>query len=178
MEKISSREILKSGWGYYFILAGVFSVIMDLISPTVTVGSQNVPVFAPGSFILGWILLVAFMILPAIGARKIGLAPMHGFFAAIWTFVAYFLWTAVNLFLSEGSSGPKGGLMLLGGVVLCWRLLTKRPKPQESQVTEQAPDDSRDHTPSSPVAMEQDTPPEALSASASPALSESERTPT
>lgn len=109
-------EILKSGPGILFALAGVASVGADLIRPP-----------ASGSYAAGWLFVVGLLVAPAAVARVRGVTPIRKRFALPWCALAVVAWLVVMG--TAAPSGPAPILLLLSllGVVFCWSLLTARP---------------------------------------------------
>jgi hypothetical protein len=136
----TSASILKSGWGMFMLVAGGISVILDISSPHFTVSEgQSVPLFGGGSFTLGWLLIVVVMIVPAALMRQTGGAPIHKFFAFLWCFAVFIGWNVLHELCAGGSSNtpPRPNLAFIGGLTLCWRLLTMRVNTEKASV----PDD-------------------------------------
>lgn len=134
----TSSSILKSGWGMFMLIAGVISVILDISSPHVTISDgQSIPLFRGGSFTLGWLTIVLLMILPAALMRQTGVAPIHKFLAFLWCFVVFLGWNVLHSLSADTSSHtpPRPNLAFIGGLILCWRLLTKRPDTEATSAT-------------------------------------------
>lgn len=112
------------------LIAGIISVILDISSPQVTIsGGQSIPLFRGGSFTLGWLTIVLVMIVPAALMRQTGVAPIHKGLAFLWCFAVFIGWNVVHALGADPSSHnpPRPNLAFIGGLVLCWRLLAKRP---------------------------------------------------
>jgi hypothetical protein len=110
------------------LIAGVISVILDFSSPNFTTSNGlSVPLNWGGSFTLGWLTIVLLMILPAGLMRSTGVAPIHGLLAFLWCIVVLWGWNVLHLGVDTSSySQPRPNLSIFGGLILCWRLLTKR----------------------------------------------------
>ena len=105
----STKSILKSGWAIAFAVSLVLSIGLE--------------VAAPGSgAILGWIFVALVFIAPAILMRELGFAPIRRWLAGLWCFSLYMVWVIVHAFMNPGQT-PKPNLAMMGGLVLCWRLL-------------------------------------------------------
>lgn len=120
-------SILKSGWGAFLVVAGVVSIVLDVTSPSIpTGGDHNISVFGGGSFVIGWVMIVILMIIPASIARLSGLAPMNKAFAGLWCFVVLIIWSAIHSIGSEPQQPTRPNLAFIGGLILCWRLLSTK----------------------------------------------------
>ena len=108
-------EILKSGPGVLFALAGVAAVGADLVWPPVA-----------GSYAAGWLFVAGLLVAPAAVARVRGITPIRKRFALPWCALAVVAWMVVMG--TAAPSGPAPVLLLLSllGVVFCWSLLTAR----------------------------------------------------
>jgi len=125
-------SILKSGWGAFLAVAGVVSIVLDFTSPSIsTGGGHNISLFGGGSFVLGWVMIVILMIVPASIARFSGWAPMNKAFASLWCFVIFIIWSAVHSIGSDPQHPPRPNLAFIGGLILCWRLLSMKATPEE-----------------------------------------------
>jgi len=123
---VAPLALLCSGWGIIPIIAGIVFVIIDLASPTITTSTgESIAVFRGGSFTLGWIFIVVLMVAPAALARAIGLAPLNRPLAICWCLLIFFGWILVHAGAAPHQQ-PKPNLALIGGMVLCWRLLTRK----------------------------------------------------
>ena len=121
----------------FMLIAGVISVILDFSSPNFTTSDgQSVPLNWGGSFTLGWLTIVLLMILPAGLMRYTGVAPIHGLLAFLWCIVVLWGWNVLHLSVDTSSqSPPRPNLSFFGGLILCWRLLTKRPDIEATPAT-------------------------------------------
>ena len=128
------------------LIAGLISVILDVSSPHVTIpNGQSIPLFQGGSFTVGWLTIVLLMIVPAALMRQTGVAPIHKLLALLWCFAAFLGWNVVHAISADASSNnpPRPNLAFIGGLILCWRLLSKRPdKETASNTNEPAPTDT------------------------------------
>ena len=100
-------------------VTAVVSIVLDLT------------LFGEGSYVLGWLMIVILMIVPASIARFAGWAPMNKALGGIWCFVIILIWSVVRAIGSDPQHPPGNSLAYIGGLVLCWRLLTLKAKPEE-----------------------------------------------
>jgi hypothetical protein len=133
----SSKSILCSGWGLFLGVAGILSIVLDMAAPSVKLADgTSFPLFRGGSFTLGWLTIVGMMIAPAAALRQFRLAPINKFLAFLWCVVVFFGWVASHALFAGGDPNdpPKPNLTFVAGLVLCWRLLTRRDgqSPSES----------------------------------------------
>jgi hypothetical protein len=134
-EDTSTWGILKSGWGLFFVVAGALSVVFDLSIP------GDFPLFRGGSFTLGWIFIVGVLIVPAACARHFGAAPINRALAVIWCIAGFVAWVVIHSITAGVDPGKpvRPNLALLGGLILCWRLLTKPQQECPNSVIEEDP---------------------------------------
>lgn len=116
-------SILSCSWGSFLIVAGgLLSLAFDLLAAR----SGNV-LGMTGNAIIGWLVVALLFVLPSALMRSAGKAPIRGIFAVIWCLVASFGWLAIKTIdAPAGSSHTKVSFVFIGGVILCWQLLTQR----------------------------------------------------
>lgn len=134
-EDTSTWGILKSGWGLFFVVAGALSVVLDLSIP------GDFPLFRGDSFTLGWLFIVGVLIVPASCARHFRAAPINSALAVIWCIAGFVAWVVIHSITAEVDPGKpvRPNLALLGGLILCWRLLTKPRQECPDSVIEEVP---------------------------------------
>jgi hypothetical protein len=120
--------ILKSGWGIFLAVSGVVSVVLDMSIP------GDFPLFRGSSFTLGWIFIIGILIVPAASMRYFGAAPINSALAVIWCIAGFVAWIVLHSTAAEVDLGKhmRPNLALIGGLVLCWRLLVS-PRQAHSQ---------------------------------------------
>lgn len=120
--------ILKSGWGIFLAVSGVVSVVLDMSIP------GDFPLFRGSSFTLGWIFINGILIVPAASMRYFGAAPINSALAVIWCIAGFVAWIVLHSTAAEVDPGKhmRPNLALIGGLVLCWRLLVS-PRQAHSQ---------------------------------------------
>jgi hypothetical protein len=126
---LTVTSILTSGWGLFMLVSGAISIAMDVSRPQVAPGNgQSLPLFGAGSAILGWLTIVLVMVGPAALMRKTGVAPIHKALGLVWCLAVFVGWHLMHALAAEGSTSqpPRPNLSMVGGLVLCWRLLTRR----------------------------------------------------
>jgi hypothetical protein len=126
--------ILKSGWGIFLAVSGVVSVVLDMSIP------GDFPLFRGSSFTLGWIFIIGILIVPAASTRYFGAAPINSALAVTWCIAGFVAWVVIHSIAAEVDPGKpvRPNLALLGGLILCWRLLTKPRQECPVSVTEEA----------------------------------------
>lgn len=132
-EDTSTRGILSSGWGAFLAVAGVISVVMDISSPSVKTNVGPVQIFAPGSLTLGWLFITGAFVLPPVILRQFCKRACHPVVAFIWCVLLFLAWAVVHQ-SSDPYHPARPNLALFGGIVLCWRLLTKKQPPKQETV--------------------------------------------
>jgi hypothetical protein len=127
-----STPILLSGWGAFLAIAGVVSLALDLAAPRATLSDgSSFPLFLGGSWTLGWVGVMGIMLLPAIAMREFGKVPIDRGLAFLWCAAVFFGWVYLHVIGPEGQTPlpARPNLSMLGGLVLCWRLLTRPREP-------------------------------------------------
>jgi hypothetical protein len=120
-----SKTIFKSGWGIFVAASAVISLAIDLWQPSYSGSDGNsYPLFGGGSATLGWLMIVVLMVLPAFGLREFRKSHVPKFVAIIWCLIVWFVWAGVHAMSAQAShTQPRGSLLFVGGLVLCWRFL-------------------------------------------------------
>lgn len=147
--EFSAKEFLLSGWGVFLAVMGVVSVILDVVAIFFhTETWTNMVILAGGSFTLGWLVVVLLFVLPPLLVRKMRVVPISKWLAVLWVIVAIFGWSCLKGVESSFESGSaiRPSLSFFGGVVLCWRLLTRvqkreMPNADENLMSEVQPQD-------------------------------------
>ncbi len=133
-------EFLLSGWGVFLAVMGVVSVILDVVAIFFHAESgTNMVIFGGGSFTLGWLVVVLLFVIPPLLVRKMRVVPISKWLAALWVIVAIFGWIFIKVVESSfesGSASIRPSFSFYGGVVLCWRLLTRVQKWEISNADE------------------------------------------
>jgi hypothetical protein len=120
--------ILKCGWGLFFLISGIASVVLDMSIP------GDFPLFRGDSFTLGWLFIIGILIIPAACARHFGVTPLSDTLAVIWCMVGFVVWLVIHSITAEVDPGKpiRPNLALIGGLILCWRLLVT-PRQEQPQ---------------------------------------------
>lgn len=143
-------QISKSGWGIFLIIAGVISVILDLVvagggMQTRDLRGESVPMFPPFGFTLGWLGVVLVLIVPALVFRAARKRPIPKGVAFVWCALFAFGWLCVKALMADGSP-PQAGIAAIACIALCWRLLTweeeKFPSPPAANPAPEKPEPS------------------------------------
>jgi hypothetical protein len=119
----STKAILKSGWGIYLGVVGVISLALDLLRPSVDLTNGRSLSLFKGSAFAGWIFVLVVMVSPALLLKEQGKTPLNKWLSGCWCFLLYVIWIALHT-AEAASVPPRPNLAILGGLVLCWRLLT------------------------------------------------------
>lgn len=142
VEGTTTWGILKSGWGIFLALAGVVSVVLDVASPSVQTSSGTISIFGNGSMTLGWLFIIGAFVLPVAILRQFCEKPCNSVVAVLWCAFLLLLWGVVHATSDPSHPARPNLALLLGGVVLCWRLLVNhrqvcgQTKDEESFVRE------------------------------------------
>jgi hypothetical protein len=134
--KSDTVSVLKSGWGTFLLVAGVISLILDFAVPSVRLSSgESFPIFRGDSFTLGWFFIIGILIIPAALTRHFGAAPINAVMALIWCVAGFIAWVVLHSIIAgfDPSKPMRPNLALIGGLILCWRLLVI-PKPEQPGV--------------------------------------------
>lgn len=124
LEDNSTWGILSSGWGVFLVVAGIISVALDISSPSVKTNTGAAPVFGAGSLSLGWLFIAGAFVLPPVIFRHFCKKSCHPVFAIAWCVFLVLAWGVVHS-ASDPGHPARPNLAMFGGIVLCWRLLTK-----------------------------------------------------
>ncbi len=107
--KESTKSIFKSGWSIAFGVSLLISIALEIMVP------------GTGA-ILGWLFVAVVFIVPAVLMRELGYVPIRQAFAVLWCIALYFIWVMIHALTDPGQT-PKPNIAVIGGLILCWRLL-------------------------------------------------------
>lgn len=139
--KSDTVSVLKSGWSTFLLVAGVISLILDFAVPSVRLSSgESFPIFRGDSFTLGWFFIIGILIIPAALTRHFGAAPINAVMALIWCIAGFIAWVVLHSIIAgfDPSKPMRPNLALIGGLILCWRLLVT-PKSEQPGIESEVP---------------------------------------
>jgi uncharacterized membrane protein YhaH (DUF805 family) len=126
--KSPTKAVLRSGWSIFFGANLTISIVVDLVE---LVASSNFTfpngrpfsLLMGGSAIIGWLFIALVFVVPAILLREFREAPIGKWSASAWCFVLWCTWVFVHE-MQEPGSVHRANFTMIGGMILCWRLLT------------------------------------------------------
>jgi hypothetical protein len=139
--KSDTVSVLKCGWGTFLLVTGVISLILDFTAPSVHLPSGvSFPIFRGDSFTLGWFFIIGMLIIPAACTRHFGVAPINAVMAFIWCVAGFIAWAVLHSIAAKVDPGRpmRPNLALIGGLILCWRLLVT-PKSEQPRIESEVP---------------------------------------